>query len=793
MTHDHEEWQQAIARDFLEGGAERFAAPFLASDRPGEVPDTVIGRYRLIEEIGRGGMGTVWRAARADGQFEQEVALKLIKRGMDSDEVLARFMRERQILARLQHRHIARLLDGGVSEDGRPYFVMELAEGLPITTHCERHALGMHARLALFVAACRAVQYAHRSLIVHRDIKPSNVLVTAGGEVMLLDFGVARLLDDQPGDAVTGTARLMTPEYASPELLTGAPVTTASDVYQLGLLLYELVTGKRPWPSGDKEMRRHDPPLPSAIVARLHRDLDAIVLTALHNEPDQRFASAEALAEEVERHLAHQPIRSVAPGWRYRATKFVRRNRFRVAATVALVVVSTVVAAAYSTQIRSERDRAEREAAKVSQSAALLRRFFQGWSPDGADRDRVSSSAVLRGAAERAERELADDPEMLGLILSTIGDLHAALGNLADADSLLGRAFTIQEARSTAPSADLAATLASRGRVSHARAEYLDAEVQLRQALAMYGALLSPERLEVLQVQHELAQTLVMLEKLVEAEALLRDALARAAPDPAFATEISSDLGYVYMRQARYVEAVTLLRGTLAEQQRLFGPLHISTLRTTRALASALRDPADLAEVIAHDREALAIALTLFGERHPETYGSRFALAVQLERAGAAAEAEELTEQVLRTRSPAIGEATVFVAQVLRTQGAVMLMQGDGARADPVLRRALAAFRGADAATNADVGDVLNRLAWLGFVLGLPDSLDRYDQAVTFEQARNPADPPFVTDGYEYLALAARRRGDVALADRLRERAVRLYQHQLQEGHPYRVLAESPE
>src|SRR6185436_351265 len=199
-----------------------------------------IGRYRCLQEIGRGGMGTVWLAERADGQFEQRVALKLIKRGMDSDEILGRFRRERQILARLEHPNIARLLDGGISGDDRPYFVMEFVAGKPITSYCDERKLSVDERLRLFAATCRAVQYAHQSLVVHRDLKPSNVLVTEGGEVKLLDFGVAKLLADE-NEAPTGTTGRgpMTPEYASPEQLTGEPVTTASDVYQLGLLLYE--------------------------------------------------------------------------------------------------------------------------------------------------------------------------------------------------------------------------------------------------------------------------------------------------------------------------------------------------------------------------------------------------------------------------------------------------------------------------------------------------------------------------------------------------------------------------
>src|SRR5262245_23827364 len=239
----------------LEQSAAGFLAGHLADmGTVSETAGTVVGRYRLLEEIGRGGMGAVWLAERADGQFEQRVALKLVKRGMDTDEILARFLRERQILARLEHPHIARLLDGGVSGDGRPYFVMEFIAGETLTRYCDARKLPVDERLRLFVATCRAVQYAHGSLVVHRDLKPSNVLVTEGGEVKLLDFGVAKLLADDGGESTAPLGKgPMTPEYASPEQLAGDPVTTASDVYQLGILLYELLSGHRPWRKGSRD------------------------------------------------------------------------------------------------------------------------------------------------------------------------------------------------------------------------------------------------------------------------------------------------------------------------------------------------------------------------------------------------------------------------------------------------------------------------------------------------------------------------------------------------------------
>ncbi|HXI03253.1 MAG TPA: serine/threonine-protein kinase, partial [Candidatus Saccharimonadales bacterium] len=237
------------AGDFLERmDLERAAA--LVESLPEPAPEGIIGAYRLIRELGRGGMGVVYLAERADGQFEQRVALKLLKRGMDSDEILRRFLLERQILARLQHPNIAALLDGGVSEQGQPYFAMEHVDGLQLLDYCDRHRLGVAARLRLFDEIGRAVRHAHQNLIVHRDLKPSNILVTAAGQVKLLDFGIAKLIDTSDGSgAATLTAtglRLVTPEYGSPEQLRGEPVTTSTDIYALGVILYELLTGRRP-------------------------------------------------------------------------------------------------------------------------------------------------------------------------------------------------------------------------------------------------------------------------------------------------------------------------------------------------------------------------------------------------------------------------------------------------------------------------------------------------------------------------------------------------------------------
>jgi serine/threonine protein kinase/tetratricopeptide (TPR) repeat protein len=329
-----------------------------------------IGPYRLTAVIGGGGMGTVYRAVRSDSTYEKEVAVKLVKRGLETDAVLRRFRAERQILARLDHPGIARLLDGGTTTDGRPYFVLELIDGRPIDEWVAARGLDIRGRLELFLKVCAAVQYAHQNLFVHRDLKPANVLVTPQGEPKLLDFGIAKVLDPEwDGEATAAVQRPMTPEYASPEQVRGEPITTATDVHALGLMLYEILTGHHAYraESRDPAAIAHkicyeEPARPSTAAGRdrhskaLTGDLDTIVLKALRKEPARRYGSAEQLADDIRRHLDGLPVRARKDTLPYRIGKFLRRNRIPVAAAAA--VVAAVTWGFVST--RAERARAER-------------------------------------------------------------------------------------------------------------------------------------------------------------------------------------------------------------------------------------------------------------------------------------------------------------------------------------------------------------------------------------------------------------------------------------------------
>ncbi len=343
--------------------ADRAAAAEAARAEAAQV-DSRVGPWRLVRKIGSGGMGIVWLAERADGQFKQRAALKLIKRGMDSDAVLARFLRERQILARLEHPHIAHLLDGGITDDGRPYFAMEYVEGLPLFDYCRDKSIKLEERIKLFVEVCAAVQFAHARHVVHRDIKPSNILITASGAAKLLDFGIAKLLqnDDEPVATLTNVQRdrPMTPAYAAPEQISGEPITEATDVYALGGVLYELLTDQRAHDfSGAADasdvlriIQATDPVAPSRLKLaatpvprkRLRGDLDVIVLTALRHQPARRYASAAALAGDLRNYLAGNPIAARRDHVVYRAYKFLRRHRIGVAAIVAVALIAAVAA-----------------------------------------------------------------------------------------------------------------------------------------------------------------------------------------------------------------------------------------------------------------------------------------------------------------------------------------------------------------------------------------------------------------------------------------------------------------
>jgi serine/threonine protein kinase/tetratricopeptide (TPR) repeat protein len=528
------------ASSFIEQPAVARAKLFADED---ELIGQQIGPYKVLSEIGRGGMGRVYLAARDDGEFNQRVALKVIASGAGSEEIIRRFRQERQILAALNHPNIARLLDGGTTEDGRPYFVMEHIEGQPIDKYCDRARLNTVERLRLFRTVCAAVEHAHSYMIVHRDLKPGNILVTADGVVKLLDFGIAKLLNPELSDLplfpTDSDARLMTPEYASPEQVRGETITRASDVYSLGVILYELLTGHRPYRLKNRLIQEivrviceEEPERPSTAISRveelatgegvvtvtpesvsrtregqpdklrrrLRGDLDNIVLMALRKEPQRRYGSAEQFSEDLRRSLEGEPVVARKDTFAYRSAKFVRRHKAGVAAAIAILLTLVAGIIATTRQARI----AERHFGEVRQLANKFLFTFDGAIEklQGATPARRLIVSTALDYLDRLSRDASGDAELLGELAAAyvkVGDLQGNpyfpnIGDLTGAEKSYRRALEIRldlaarAGNNLESRRDLAESYDRIGDVLYNRNELLEAEKVYRQSLEIRQA-----------------------------------------------------------------------------------------------------------------------------------------------------------------------------------------------------------------------------------------------------------------------------------------------------------------
>ena len=724
-------------------------------------PGTRIGAYAVLREIGRGGMGTVYLADRVDGQFEQRVAIKVLK--TEADEVVRRFGQERQILASLQHPSIARLYDGGVTADGRSYFVMEHVDGVPIDAYSRD--LPVEERLRLFIAVGEAVQQAHRSLVVHRDLKPGNILVTPGGDVKLLDFGIAKLLEPGMGEATVPatqtTMRVMTPEYASPEQVRAEPVTTASDVYQLGLLLYELLSGQRAHRLRDRSMAELEraicdtqPPPPSAVAAtpRLRRriagDLDNIVLMALRKEPERRYATAEQMAEDVRRHLASQPVRARADTLGYRAGRFVRRHRGAVTAASFSVVLIAGLVGFYTLRLAAERNRARVEAAKAARVSELLTGLFTAANPYQARKDEEPTvRSVLDAGAARVEAELDGQPEI---------------------------------------QADLRATLA---RVYDGLGQYAAAEPLARRSLEQRRALFGPVHVAVAEGMAQLGALLVSQNRYKEAEPLLRESLRQRREllgDRHAATATSLDALATLLQQVnRFPEAEPLFREAVAIRRAAHGPVHeqVADSLNNLGLLLLLRGQPEQTEPLY--REALAIYVQTLGEDHPTTAGTLHNLAQLLQRNGRYAEAEPLYRRALAAKRKSLGDAHPSVTVNLNNLGSMLV--GDMNRVDEgeaLAREALALDRRMFGDQHDYTAESLARVSTALRVKGDFDGAEQFiRQALAVNRGLFGAEHSRVAANLNSLALALHGKGEVDAALPLFRQAVAQYERLVGRGH----------
>jgi eukaryotic-like serine/threonine-protein kinase len=633
----------------------------------------VLGAYRLISLIGQGGMGTVWLAERCDGRFEGRAAVKLLHVARMDSAGEERFRREGNILARLTHPHIARLIDAGVSPIGQPFLVLEHVDGQTIDRYCVEHALGIEARLRLFLDVLEAVAHAHSNLIVHRDIKPANVLVSVDGHVKLLDFGIAKLLeDDARWAAISETGALtreggvaFTPEFAAPEQLASGQVTTATDVYALGVLLYTLLTGQHPAGAAvrstatlirsivDEEPRRMSDTVAGKSRRILRGDLDTIVAKALKKNALQRYSSVTALADDLRRFLRHEPISARPDTLRYRAARFVRRHVQGVAASAAVVVLLAGLTAFHTTRLAAERDRAQREAAKAAKVSELMIGVVTGADPiaNRATREGPTVRGLLDAAADKVETELVGEPELQADIFTVFGRVYRRLGVYDRAQYLLEEALVSGRTAFGAEHLRVAQTLNDLGALLAERGDYKKAQDSLEASLEMRRKLLGTEHGDV-------AITLV-------------------------------ELGRVYQDQGFNDRAAPLHREALAIRRRVLGVDHRETATSLSDVASVFRLNGDLAAAESLIQQSLELNRKTRGADHPNTGINLHDLGLIAAARGDHPTAEWLCRQALDIHRKALGDKHPVVATILNSLSHVLVKQRRYDEAASALRQAL--------------------------------------------------------------------------------------------------------
>ena len=730
----------AGATRFLETPAMEYAGGIVRAASAGaeaddqEQPGDRIGPYRLIREIGQGGMGRVFLADRADGQFEQQVALKLVRRGPFGGEIHQRFLRERQILARLQHPNIARLLDGGVTPDGRPYFAMEYVKGEPITSYCDARSLGITSRLALFTAVCDAVQYAHQNLVVHRDLKPSNTLVTPEQQVKLLDFGIAKVLheEDDPGALDATLTRLgsgpMTPEYAAPEQVRGEPVTTATDVYALGALAYELLTGRGPHRLSrltaaevERAVAEREVERPSSAVSRsktasglepspeavatargtdqhhlrreLRGDLDTIVMRALQKDPARRYPSAGALADDIRRYQSGLPIAARRDSFSYRAGKFARRHAISVGATVLVLIslVAGLIGTAWQARVAS------REAAKAREVSRFLTSLFEVADPALTNAASITARELLDRGASRIESQLAGQPDLQADMMILLGRIYRDLGVYDRSQPMLERALELSSSSAARDSERAAEAMGELARLWLDKGRPEDAERLQRQVLELRRQSRGPDHPDIGRTLRDLASVLTSRGKYDEAEQLQREALAlhEAAYGPEH-TEIASDLEglqEILRLRGQTEPAILTARRTLEMRLKLLGNDHLETATAMNNLAILLREKWELAEAEKLYRQVLDFDLRRLGEVHPNTATVKNNLAWVLRDQGHYDEAEQLFRSALDLDRKLFGAEHPYVATVLNNLASLLAIRGRNEEAIQLFEQSLAMFR----------------------------------------------------------------------------------------------------
>ena len=727
-----------------------------------------LGDYVVGPKIGSGGMSTVYMAERADGHFQQRVALKIVKQSIDNEQILLRFLNERQILAQLQHADIAHLIDGGATPQGKPYIVMEYVQGTPITDYCNANKLTIKQRLALVIKVGRAVEYAHRNLVVHRDLKPSNILVTDEGQVKLLDFGIAKVLSPSPEIPEHGVTvaeqRILTPEYAAPEQFSGGNITTLTDVYSLGLLTYELLCGCLPFHFPDRRLntmeqivRAHQPSPPSQLFApsrkasfsnysdepdiisfaehrgstkdKLYRelkgDLDTILIKTLRLEPERRYASASALIRDVERYLNNEPIEARPDTFFYRTKKFYARHK--AAATGALVaflalMFGLVGMTIQSQMISQERDTAQNEALKAELVAELMVNIFEANDPEFTQGDTLNAFEILKRGASRIEEELVEEPMVAGNMLTVLGRMYLSMGSPKEAEQSLIKALDYHEkVPTTLTNPDRIETVLHYSIALYELGLYEQADSVISAALAQHELYTTSEQKHGLaNLYNQQGQITMFTKSAVEAEPLHRQAIdlqltIRDTSDIELAPYYLQ-LGNSLMIQSEFEEAEsTFLRALSLYRANPQGNIK-ETINTLRHISTNFRLMGKYEHAETHLQEGMELAKKLYGTASMSYAIFLSEFAQLMDDRGDYDQAVSYNLEAISFFRDFFGNFHPWTVNGLNNLGVVYLKMGELKKGEPILREALA---GDAIAYGEDSYAYSFSLATLGALLGI--------------------------------------------------------------------------
>ncbi len=696
---------------------------------PAEVAGTIIGPYHLLQRIGEGGMGEVWLAEQKEPVCRR-VALKLIKAGMDSREVIARFESERQALALMDHPAIAKVFDAGSTPEGRPYFAMEYVAGFPITDYCDMHKLNTRERLELFMLVCDGVQHAHQKAILHRDLKPSNILVSeVGGKPAprIIDFGVAKATAQRltagtvftQAGIIVGTPGHMSPEQANS---VGVDVDTRTDVYSLGVVLYQLLVGvvpldfsKTPLDQFPRKLREEESPRPSAklrtmgeqsgtvaqnrgsdlstLARQLRGDMDAIALKALEKERSRRYATPFELAADIGRHLRHEPVLARPASARYRARKYIRRHRIGVAVAGGLVAVLISFGVAQTLQLR----RTTRERDRANRISTFMAGMFKVSDPSAARGNSITAREILDKASKEIETGLAKDPQLQAQMMETMGEVYDNLGLYNQARSLLTRAVDIRRRVLGPQNPDTLTSVHNLAVVLDGEGRYAEAEKLERETLDIRRRVLGPDHPDTLRSMNNLANVLHYGRHFAEAQKLYSDTLEIRrrvlGPDDPDTLASMNNLAKALRDHGHLAESDKLIRETLEIRRRVLGSDHPETLTSTNILAIILHDEGHYAEAEKLLGETLQIQRRVLGPDHPETLRSINNLAVALRDDGRYAESDKLDREALEIQRRVLGPEHPDALGSMRNLASDLHLEGHPAEAEKLVRETLAIER----------------------------------------------------------------------------------------------------